>query len=1382
MSPTFTPIPHSIHVLIRQIHPRSLNASEIMSRSPFLRFLSLFVATPLRSNNPPLRSYSVATRFLRVLLTAFTLHLSLFALPCAFAQDAAAPEPSLAPRTELLLADNWRTAYEPADPEKFTAYTSPDFNDATWKTVSVPHNWDDYQGFRQVKAGHLYGHAWYRTTVTLPASALSADRRHFLFFEGVGAYATVWVNGKLIGKHGGGLTTFTFDVTDALHRDGAPNLIVVRADHTPGIRDLPWVNGGSERAYGFSEGSQPFGIHRPVRLVSTSSVRIEPFGVHVFADHTRLSASSATIHARTELKNHGTAAQPLRVVSRLRDSSGKVVAETASDLSLAPGQSQTVAQTFPPLSNPRLWSPSHPHLHTLTTELSSIAGSNSPSPASTSIIDRVETVTGFRTIAWPGADPQSAEGRFFINNEPFLINGTAEYEHVLGQSHAFSDTQIRARVRQIQSAGFNAFRDAHHPHNLRYADYWQRDGLLWWPQFGTHIWFDNDAFRTAFKDKLRQWVKERRNNPAVVLWGLQNESRLPASFVAECVAIIREMDPTATVERKITTCNGGVGADWDVPQNWSGTYGGDPATYAEDLRKQRLVGEYGAWRSLDYHAEGPLDLKGAYTEERFTALMETKVRLLEKARDYASGHFQWPFATHTNPGRNIGELGEQTRDGWRELDQIGPANNKGLLTIWGEPLDAFYMYRSNFAPKQTDPMVYIASHTWPDRFPQPGKKSGIIVYSNCDEVELFNDLGQRSLGKLTRSGHGTHFTWDDVDIQTNTLYAEGRVNGNVVARDLITLHHLPVAPALAKREAAQPSLTQPEPGQNYLYRVNLGGPDYIDEQGNLWLADRDYVATSASESTPSPSYGTASWAQQFPNLPAAFGSQRKIFDPILGARDDTLFQTFRYGRHELRFLFNVPDSNTEYRIELFFTEPWYGTGEGNAEGWRVFDVAVNGETKLHDLDIWKESGGRAHALKKVVTARAKNGRLEISFPRVASYQAVLSAIAISSLANDSRSNIETDLKNSRRDRRSRTLPKAVKARSHLDTGDRLQINRNETLVSLPEYLRNAPWYSFATGRTGSFTFTPEESAVDICLALPAGATPPDGWRPLNESLVTTSSHYPLYRKHQKADTPLEFPADIPAIALIIQPSRPLPPPQSLADLTLPPGWIAAGHIKMGQPVHTDSGLTFTQIAPNLTDADWLQTPSTLTPDSPRPRFTVTDHVEVYLALPAAEPTPANWIASPELALLTSASATQPLALHRRRFAPGQAVDLAGLSPVSVLIRPVRAAFTYQPVVNTSDGKTTHTYTIEVGVGSRYGLNFRYTTASRDPIAVEQQIITNEGRLFRTDTLAFPPLKPGETWSTLRTRTGSSVNAGTYQIRLTPLDASTALTLDSLEVE
>jgi len=1367
--------------------------------------------TPAPANRP-------SAPLLRLLLTALTLHLSLFTLPCAFAKTA--PDPSISPRTEIALTDNWRTAYDENDSEKFATFTSPDFNDTAWRAVSLPHNWDDYYGFRQVKAGHLYGHAWYRTTVALPASEAAApDRRHFLFFEGVGSYATVWVNGQLVGKHAGGLTTFTLDITDALRTDGAPNVIAVRADHPPGIRDLPWVNGGSERAYGFSEGSQPFGIHRPVRLVSTASLRVEPFGVHVWADPT-LSAASADLNVRTEIKNYAATPRAFQLVARLRDPSGKIVAKSSTELSLSPGETSTVAQTFSDIRHPELWFPAHPALYTLTTELA----------AAGSVLDRVQTRTGLRTISWPGADPASTEGRFFINHQPFLINGVAEYEHLLGQSHAFSDTQIRARVSQMEAAGFNAFRDAHHPHNLRYSAAWQRDGILWWTQFGTHIWFDNDAFRANFKTLLRDWVKERRNNPSLVLWGLQNESKLPADFAAECAAIIREMDPTATFERKITTCNGGEGADWNVPQNWTGTYGGDPETYAEDLRTQRLVGEYGAWRSLGFHAEGPLDLKGAYTEDRFTALLETKVRLAEAARAYASGHFMWLFTSHSNPGRNVGELGEQTRDGIRELDHIGPANNKGLLTLWGEPLDAFYMYRSNFAPKETDPMVVIASHTWPDRFPQPGKKSGIIVYSNCDEVELFNDLGQRSLGKRTRNGVGTHFTWDDVDIQTNTLYAEGRVNGKVVARDLITLHHLPVGPALAKREAAQPSLTTPEPGHHYLYRVNLGGPAYTDDHGNAWLPDRDYVAPSSSVAPSAlvatsasewPPYGTLSWAQQFPNLPPAFGSQRKIFDPILGARDDTLFQTFRYGRDQLRFLFDVPNSEAEYRIELFFTEPWYGTGGGDASGWRLFDVAVNGETKLHNLDIWKESGGRAHALKKVVTARSKNGRLEISFPRVASYQAVLSAIAIAAPgATTSPSASENSLPPNVSSRLFQLTPPAPSADTvafetltHLDTGDRLAPESDDTIVALPESLRDADWLRFPAQRAQPFSLT---FAVDcdITCVLPPGSPPLDGWQPLPDPLTTPTAQFALSHQRQPAGSVLTIAPDSPARALIVKRIRPLPPAQSIVLINPVPGWRAVGNLKTGLPVHTDSPETFTAIPPILTDCDWLQSPDTPAITSGGQsgvHFSVNDHVEVYAAVLENQALTSNWFGrwiDTPLKIETSGAKNNRWKLFKRRLAPGDDIAVFVSGPLSVIVRPVRAATTLEAEnaaaaggahFTTSlpgytgtgaialppasgDAKPSLTWTITVGVGDRYGLNFRYATDSPVPLAVEQQIINADGTVLRTDTLTFPPTAVPLAWSVLRTRTGSSINAGTYRIRLTPVDTTAPLVLDSLEVE
>ena len=62
---------------------------------------------------------------------------------------------------------------------------------------------------------------------------------------------------------------------------------------------------------------------------------------------------------------------------------------------------------------------------------------------------------------------------------------------------------------------------------------------------------------------------------------------------------------------------------------------------------------------------------------------------------------------------------------------------------------------------------------------------------------------------------------------------------------------------------------------------------------------------------------------------------------------------------------------------------------------RIFDVAVNGETLIDDLDPWAEAG-YCGAMKRVVYAKAKDGHLRISFPEVKAGQAVICGIAVAS--------------------------------------------------------------------------------------------------------------------------------------------------------------------------------------------------------------------------------------------------------------------------------------------------------------------------------------------------------------------------------------------------
>lgn len=761
--------------------------------------------------------------------------------------------------------------------------------------VNVPSNLDDYYGYRQLKHGNLHGTATYEKHFSVHKQT---GKRYFLQLEGVGTFATVKVNRKSYPKELVGRTSFMLDISDAL-REG-DNTLNIKVEHPAMQTNNPWPCGGCSSEWGFSEGSQPFGIFRPVSLIETDEVRVEPFGVHVWNNE-----ACDSVFVDTEVKNYSDHEQTIEVISKLALSSGKTAFRQTGKITLKAGETQVVRHQAK-VSDAHLWSITDPYLYTL----SSIIKREGKT------IDDVATPFGIRTISWPVLRQKQAalrgdstqmdkkDGRFYLNGSPVFINGTCDYEHLFGQSHAFSHEQIASRVKMMRQAGFNAFREAHQPHNLYYQQLLDEQGMLFWSQFSAHVWYDTSAFRKNFKRLLRRWIKERRNSPSVILWGIQNESVMPKDFTEECAAIIREMDPTAQTMRAITTCNGGEGSDWNVIQNWSGTYGGTADKYDQELKQpnQLLNGEYGAWRTLGFrssdaeklHVGDAKALSKAYTEDAFVSLLGKKAMLAESARDSVCGHFQWLFVSHENPGR------VQPDEAYRRIDKVGPFNYKGLLTPWEQPTEGFYWYRNHYTKVQPDTLT----------------------------------------------------------------------------------------PTAADRNR---NLLKPAEGYTYLYRLNCGGDAVTDSYGSEWEQDDSVYSHS--------------WAERFGMNPFT-ASQGHITSRIHGlkssseashhaaAHDAKLFQYFRWGRHALNYQFAVPDG--EYRVELYFAEPWLGKHEGagiDCEGERIFDVAINDSVVVDDLDLWAEAGF-AGACKKVVDVKVKGGLLTISFPEVKVGEAIISAIAI----------------------------------------------------------------------------------------------------------------------------------------------------------------------------------------------------------------------------------------------------------------------------------------------------------------------------------------------------------------------------------------------------
>src|SRR5438046_2811016 len=139
-------------------------------------------------------------------------------------------------RQTISLNSNWYSIASDSNQHAYDGFENRSFATKNWQPVNVPHNWDAYEGYRRLRHGNRHGYAWYRKTLAIPHK--QKGKRYFLYFEGVGSYATVWLNGKKAGEHAGGRTTFTIDITDLIQDNNVPNILAVRADHPAGITDL----------------------------------------------------------------------------------------------------------------------------------------------------------------------------------------------------------------------------------------------------------------------------------------------------------------------------------------------------------------------------------------------------------------------------------------------------------------------------------------------------------------------------------------------------------------------------------------------------------------------------------------------------------------------------------------------------------------------------------------------------------------------------------------------------------------------------------------------------------------------------------------------------------------------------------------------------------------------------------------------------------------------------------------------------------------------------------------------------------------------------------------------------------------------------------------
>lgn len=636
----------------------------------------------------------------------------------AWARPAARPTPQRAGR-DMPFNEGWlfRLGGD-------SGLEAPTLDEKGWREVDLPHDWsiEDIPGkgapFDKGAVGGgptgytVGGEGWYRKHFRL--DGVAPDARIEIAFDGVYELAEVWLNGARAGGSVAGYSPFAIDLTPYLSR-GGENVLAVR------VRNL----GKNSRWYAGS------GIYREVRLdVLPAGARIAHWGVGAWTR--RISDGAAEVEVTSRVEDFD---PQLLLVTRLRDASGRIVAEATSP-------ARDHVQQFLTARGAQLWSPAHPYLHTLETELM----------RQDMVVDRVVQPFGLRIITF---DPQ--RGMAINGAVTRLRGGCVHHDTGMLGARAFREADER-RVRLLQARGFNALRSSHNTASRSLRETCDRFGMLLIDEAFDmwHVGKNPDDFSTRFKDHWREvleaMVLSARNSPSVIMWSIGNEiprrtTREGVEWSWQLANAVRRLDPTRPVTAAI---HGTLGATL-IPAAASARPGragkvDNAATVFLDV-----PGYNYRLHEIEFeHQEHPERV--VYASETFARDVVDYSRLMERAT-YFLGEFLWtaqdyigeaaigraePIKRGTSP-RAL-ETWPYTNANCGDLDLTGAQKPSSLArdVVWGLSPIEVVVHR----PLPDGLVEYVTNWGWPDELPswtwpgQEGKPLAVRVFTAGDRIDV----------------------------------------------------------------------------------------------------------------------------------------------------------------------------------------------------------------------------------------------------------------------------------------------------------------------------------------------------------------------------------------------------------------------------------------------------------------------------------------------------------------------------------------------------------------------------------------------------------------------------------------------------------------------
>ncbi|HEX2958336.1 MAG TPA: glycoside hydrolase family 2 TIM barrel-domain containing protein [Chitinispirillaceae bacterium] len=623
--------------------------------------------------------------------------------------------------------------FNKSDNASFSGGTS--FNDAAWNKVCIPHsNVITKHAFLDTASYRII--TWYRKHFT-PSAALNG-RRFLLEFQGVSIVATVYVNGVSVGSHKGAYTPFIFDITDKV-KVGQDNVIAVKVDSKKHDEIPPEC---------YSKPNMDFivfgGIVRPVTLITVDPMYIDWTFVAT-QNPSQEAPSNPVVLAKTNIINRNTIQKKCTVITNIVDGTNTIVAKASSEVTLPANGALTVSQTTSAISSPRLWSIDSPNLYNVSVQLQDESG----------CIDEYRTRMGIRSLTFNKTD-----GLCYLNGQVIKLRGLNRHETYpyIGRAAPKRLQRKDADILKYE-LGCNLVRASHYPQAPDFLDRCDEIGLLVLEEIPGWQYLDKGSeWRAIEMQTLVDMVKRDRNHPCILSWGTRANETQDDQWYELTDDSAKVLDPTRLTHG--VRFNGGEKVEFFYEDVWTRNFklptSLDPIPYiTTEFAGHTVLQQAHSWDDdqilvnqimEDGHGHG-FGLDTMYGAKKWAGLIGWC------AFDYNSPHRN---ATNSDIGRG-------------NMSFVSP---HGVSSIFRLPKLAAYFYQSQRDPALYGPMVHICSY-W-----TPNSLSNILVVSNCDEVELYQDgVLVSTKKKLYTNLPYPCFLWTGVKYKPGELKAIGSIGG-----------------------------------------------------------------------------------------------------------------------------------------------------------------------------------------------------------------------------------------------------------------------------------------------------------------------------------------------------------------------------------------------------------------------------------------------------------------------------------------------------------------------------------------------------------------------------------------------------------------------------